>query len=337
MEYPDSGAWRVSVVVPMRNEEQHLGRCLAALVAQDYPAELVEILVVDGLSSDRSRDIVMEWSARYPRIRLLNNTKRQTPAGLNVGILAATGDVIARVDAHTEVELDYIRQCVHYLDTTGADNVGGLMRPAGDTYWGQAIALSTSTPFGVGDAQFHYSQKEQFVDTVYMGTFKRDVFDRVGLFDESLVRNQDYELNYRLRAAGGRIFCSPAIRSRYYPRPSLRALWSQYFQYGFWKSRVIRMHPASTRWRQLAAPTFVTTLVGLGLLSLLSPLFMGALALIVLAYFGVSLAFSISLARRFGWRYLWGLPITFGVIHLSWGLGFWWGWVRFILTGGREG
>ena len=327
---------KVSVVVPMRNEEQYIERCLAALAAQDYPSELLEILVIDGLSADRSREVVKDWAIRYPHIQLLENEKQQTPAGLNVGIRSATGDIIARVDAHCEVAPDYISQCVRYLEKTGADNVGGLMRPVSDTYWGQTIALSTSTPFGVGDSRFHYSQEEQFVDTVYMGTFRREVFDRIGLFDESLVRNQDYELNYRLRAAGGRIFCTPAIKSRYYTRPSMSALWRQYFQYGFWKSRVIRLHPASTRWRHLAAPIFVLAVVGLLVLSRIHPLFLLSLAFLLTAYLTSSLVFSVSLAARHGWQYLLGLPMTFAVIHVSWGLGFWWSWIRFLLRGGRE-
>jgi succinoglycan biosynthesis protein ExoA len=326
----------VSVVVPMRNEEKHIERCLAALASQDYPSELLEILVVDGMSDDRSSEIVEEWSTRNPNIRLLKNEKRQTPAGLNVGIKAAAGDVIARVDAHCEIAPDYISQCVYYLEKTGADNVGGLMRPVSDTYWGQTIALSTSTPFGVGDSRFHYSQKERYVETVYMGTYRRALFDRIGLFDESLVRNQDYELNYRLRAAGGRIFCTPAIKSRYYTRPSLSALWRQYFQYGFWKSRVIRLHPASTRWRHLAAPVFVLAVFGSAILSVVQPAFVLVLALILALYLAVSLAFSASLAARHGLRYLGGLLVTFSVIHVSWGLGFWWGGIRFLLRGDRE-
>ena len=326
----------VSIVVPMRNEEKHIERCLSALVAQDYPRDLTEILVVDGISDDGSRALVTAWAERYPHIRLLDNEQRQTPAALNVGIRAATGDVVVRVDAHCEIDTDYVSQCVAYLDKTGADNVGGLMRPEGDTYWSRLIALATSTPFGVGDSQFHYSQKEQFVDTVYMGAFRREIFDRIGLFDESLIRNQDYELNYRLRVAGGTIFCTPAIKSRYHPRPSLLALWHQYFQYGYWKSRVVRLHPASTRWRHLAAPAFVLATIGAIMVSVAYPAAMWVLGLILASYLACSLAFSVALARRHGWRYVWGLPVTFAVIHVSWGLGFWWGWIRFVFNGGRE-
>ena len=330
------GDRKVSIVVPMRNEERYIERCLVALVAQDYPHELTEILVVDGMSDDRSREIVTRWAERHPHIRLLDNEKRQTPAALNVGIRAALGDVIIRVDAHCEIAPDYASQCVAYLDKTGADNVGGLMSPEGDSYWSTLVALATTTPFGVGDSQFHYTQKEQFVDTVYMGAFRREVFDRIGLFDESLIRNQDYELNYRLRAAGGTIFCTPEIKSTYHPRPSLSALWRQYAQYGYWKSRVVRMHPASTRWRHLVAPAFVLGVIGAIMVSAVFPVVLWALGLLLASYLACSLAFSASLARRHGWRYVWGLPVTFAVIHVSWGLSFWWGWMRWLLNGGRE-
>ncbi len=333
-----SHAWRpkVSIIVPMRNEEKYIARCLSALVAQDYPAELLEILVVDGRSDDRSRDIVLDWAARHNHIRLLDNYERKTPAGFNVGIKAATGDLIGLVSAHCEVETDYVSQCVYHLEKTGADNVGGPMRPVSKTFWGKTIVLSTTSPFGVGDSRFHYSQKEQFVDTVYMGMYRREVFDRIGLFDESLIRNQDYELNYRLRAAGGRIFCTPAIKSWYHPRPSLSDLWRQYFQYGFWKSRVIRKHPASTRWRHLVAPAFVLAVLGSAVLTAFIPAVWFILAGVLGLYMAASLGFSAFLASRHGWKYLPGLPLTFAVIHISWGLGFWWGWIRFVLRGGRE-
>ena len=320
----------------MRNEEKYIGPCLAALCAQDYPSHLLEILVVDGLSEDRSPEIVREWQARHPHIRLLDNERKTTPAGFNVGIRAAGGDLIALVSAHCEVAPDYISQCVHYLDKTGADNVGGLMRPVSDTYWGQAIALSMGSPFGVGDSRFHFSAQEQFVDTVYMGTYRREVFDRIGLFDESLVRNQDYELNYRLRRAGGRIFCTPAIRSRYYARSTPGALWRQYCQYGFWKARVVRLHPRSVRWRQLVAPAFVAAVCGSAVLAWFLRPFKLLLAMVLTAYAVMSLTFSFFIALREGWRYFWGLPVTFGIMHVGWGLGFWWGMIRFALRGFRE-
>lgn len=336
MERRESDSWRVSVVVPMRNEEAHIGQCLAALVGQDYPSDLIEIFVVDGQSSDRSREIVRDMADEHPWIKLLDNPSRKTPAGFNVGIRAAQGDVVAIVSAHCELDPDYIRQCIRYLKETGAENVGGLMHPVSDTFWGDVIGAASSSPFGIGNSPFHYSNKEQFVDTVYMGAYRREVFDCTGLFDESLIRNQDYELNYRLRAAGGRIFCTPAIKSRYHGRSDLRALWRQYFDYGFWKARVIRLHPASTKWRHLVAPAFLLALAGGIAMSLAYPPAWPIPASIAGLYALAALVASMLVARSKGWRLFWALPITYAVVHLSWGLGFWWSWVRFVLAGFRD-
>ena len=333
---PEAGSPRVSVVLAMRNEGGFIDRTLQSLIDQDYPRERLEVLVVDGLSDDRGPDIVRAWQARHPHIVLLQNPQRRTPCGFNIGIRATSGDLIAIVSAHCELASDYIRRCVEHLHSSGADNVGGPMRPVAEGFWGRNINMATSTPFGIGNSPFHYSQTEQFVDTVYMGMYRRDMLERIGLFDETLVRNQDYELNYRLRAAGGKIFYTPAIRSWYHGRSSLRDLWSQYFQYGFWKARVIRLHPDSIRARHLAAPAFVLALI---VSSVPAALYRPAAvlpALILLAYATASAVSAAALAARHGWRYLWSLPVTFAAIHLSWGLGFWWSWVRWVMNGRKE-
>ena len=226
----------VSVIIPIRNEEKYLAQCLQSVIAQDYPKDRMEILVVDGKSEDRSREIVAEFGSKYPMIKLLDNPRLIVSTAMNIGIKNAKGDVIIRVDGHCLLESDYISQCVKCLRRTGADNVGGLMQAVGQGYVGEVIALALNSFFGSGGSKFHYASKEQYVDTVYLGAFPRHVFDKVGLFNEKLVRNQDYELNYRIRAAGGKIFLSPAIKSYYYGRSSLRDLWHQYFQYGFWSA-----------------------------------------------------------------------------------------------------
>lgn len=326
----------ITVVVPMRNEERHISKCLESLLRQDYLPARVEILVVDGMSDDRSREIVGEFVSRNPNIQLLDNPRRIVPTAMNIGIQRARGDVIVRVDGHCRLESDYLSQCVKYLQLTKADNVGGMMQAMGANYVGEAIAFVTSSPFGIGNSKFHYSDREGYVDTVYLGAYPRAVFDRIGLFDEGLVRNQDYEFNYRLRSSGGRIFYTPAIKVPYYCRDSLFGLLKQYFQYGFWKAQVIRKHPRSIALRQLVPPIFVGTLIITGLLGLASHQFHYLFALVVLSYLIASLVFSTAIARREGWKYLPILPLTSACVHLAWGSGVLWGLLRVISTWNRD-
>lgn len=319
----------VAVVIPVYNEERYIACCLESVIAQEYPAGRLEIVVVDGMSTDRTRQIVAEFQARHPRVKLLDNPRRIIPAAMNIGIChAREADVIVRVDGHCLLEPDYIRQCVHYLRQTGAGNVGGLQRAKGMHYVAQAIAMTVSSPLAAGDAKYRHTAKEGYVDTVYLGAFPRQVFEHVGLFNETLLRNEDYELNYRLRQAGFRIFVSPAIRSWYLTRESLRALWSQYCQYGYWKIQMLRLHPRSVRIRQIMAPTFVLSLMVSGSLGLIIRPVASLFILIVGIYLMTALAFAIVTARRHGWRYLPILPVTLATIHFSWGLGFLWGLVH---------
>ena len=312
----------VSVVIAMRNEENYIARCLQSVIDQDYPGEQVEILVVDGMSTDSSRDVVSEFAGRYANIRLLDNEKKIAPAAFNLGIRNAKGSIVAIIGAHCSLAPDYLSNCVQYLSTREADCVGGPIENIGEGFWGQAISLAMSSPFGVGDAHFRYSHQERYVDTLAFGAYRREVFDKIGLFDEKLVRNQDYDLNYRLRKAGGKILLTPAIKSRYYTRSSLKKLCSQYLLYGFWKVRMLRKHPRSLRVRQLVPPLFVLALLLSGALSAISSLAAWVFALVVASYLSLSLAFSFSIAARKGWRYFPILPVIFAYLHLSWGLGF---------------
>jgi len=320
----------VTVLVPIRNEERCIAECLESLLRQDYPSEKVEILVVDGMSEDRSRETVGEFVSRNPNIQLLENPKRIVSTAMNIGIRRAKGDVIIRVDGHCRLESDYLSQCINCLRLTEADNVGGMQRAVGRSYVGEAIALVMSSPFGIGNSKFHYSQQEQYVDTVYLGAYPRAAFDGVGLFDERLVRNEDYEFNYRLRGSGGRIFYTPAIKVRYYCRESLLALLNQYFQYGFWKAQVLKKHPRSIALRHLVPPAFVGALMTTGVLGLVSHQFRYLFASVVLIYGIALLVFSILIARSKGWKYLPILPLTFACVHLAWGSGVLWGLLRVI-------
>lgn len=314
----------VSIVLPVRNEERHIRACLSHLLDQDYPRDRLEILVVDGESTDQTRREVLEIQQKVGshRLRLLNNPGRIVPVALNIGIGAARGELIVRMDGHTVPERDYVRSCVRALEESGADNVGGPMRPHGENDFGKAVAAALQHPFGVGDARFHLEGESGLVDTVYMGAFRRDIFERTGLFDESMVRNQDYEMNVRIRGAGGRIYLDPRIRSRYTPRGSFSKLWKQYFEYGWWRVETIRRHRWSARWRQLLPATFVVTLAGLIVLSPFWGLARIGLALLAVAYLGAVGIAVVGLRDRLSTRALLRLPAAFIAMHFGYGTGF---------------
>ncbi len=329
----------VSVVMPIRNEGEFIARSLGSVLAQDYPHDRFEILVADGGSSDRTREIVASLVKEVPPLRLIDNPGGIVPTGFNAALRLARGSFILRVDGHTELASDYVRQCVTELERTGADNVGGRMIAEGKGPVGQAIVLATSSPFGVGGGRFHYSESEEWVDTVYLGAWRRSTFERIGLFDEEFVRNQDDEFNYRLRAEGGRILLSPKIRSRYRSRSSWATLWRQYWQYGFWKVRVLQKHPAQMRFRQFVPPAFV---VGL-LLALATARFsrVGLLAAVAVfvSYLGTLAWGTLRSASGESLAVVVRLPVAFVILHVSYGLGFVMGLVRFTgrwRNGGRR-
>jgi glycosyltransferase involved in cell wall biosynthesis len=318
----------VTIIMPILNEANSIERSLRSVLAQDYPQELTEILIIDGGSTDKTRELVHCLIQNHPAAKLLPNPKKIQSAGLNIGIRAAQGEIIVRVDGHTIIAPDYVSTCVDYLLNSEADNVGGLMRPVGTTYVGKAVALATTTPFGIGDSKFHYLEHEQFVDTVYLGAFRRELFDRVGLFDETLTRNQDYELNIRIRKMGGKVLLSPKIVSTYTPRSSLVALWQQYFYYGYWKVRTLYKHPDSLRWRQAVPPLFVLAFLSNLLLSFIWTPARWLFALLAGSYLLANSVASTIAAGRHDWRYLPILPVVFACIHFAWGIGFWWGQIN---------
>jgi succinoglycan biosynthesis protein ExoA len=321
----------VSAIVAMRDEETFIGKCLDSLAAQDYPQALLEVLVVDGRSTDRSREIVSAKQPSLPHLRLLDNEKRISPAAFNIGLRESGGQVVIIISAHCYLAPDYVSRCVERLSKTDADCVGGPIQTIGETDTARAIALAMSSPFGVGDALFRYSDHEQYVDTLAFGAYRREVFQRVGLFDEELAGNEDDEFNYRLRSHGGKLLLTPAIRSFYYGRGSFAALCQQYFRYGLGKVRVTVRHPGQIRLRHLIPALFVASLVVSALLSLISPWFTLLLATIVGCYLVVSLSASVRVAAREGWRYVPLLPAAFACLHLSYGAGFLIGLGRFLV------
>jgi len=315
----------VSVVIPMRDEAAHIATCIDSVLAQDYPAARLEVVVVDGDSDDNSGEVLRGYGSR---LRVLRNPSRIVPTAMNIGIRAARGDIVARLDAHTVLEPDYVRIGVEVLQRTGADNVGGPMRSVGGGRLGDAIALAMSSRFGIG-AYFHFATEDREADSVYMGMYPRVVFERIGLFDEELVRNQDDELNYRLRKSGGRIFLTTRMRSSYQNRQSLTALSRQFFQYGWWKIRVLQKHPRQMNVRHFVPPLFILALI----LSLAASVWLPDAVWLFCAgieAYGVALVgAAAAIAGRHGAQHFPRLLPIFATIHFSWATGFLLGGVRF--------
>jgi glycosyltransferase involved in cell wall biosynthesis len=312
----------VSVLIPVRNEGRSIAACLDGILAQDYPRDRMEVIVADGMSTDETRDILASYAARDGRIHVIDNPCGIVSTGLNATVARAAGEVILRMDAHTEYASDYIRQCVAVLGETSADNVGGPWIAQGEGYVGRAIAVSFQSPFAVGGARGHDPHHEGPVDTVYLGCWPRDLFARIGNFDEELTRNQDDEFNLRLTRAGGKIWQSPRIRSWYRPRGSLTALFRQYAQYGYWKVRVIRKHKLPASVRHLVPALFVSALV---VLTLAAPFCQAALwlgAALLSCYLSAVVAASVLTCRKAGWDLLPILPAVFACYHFGYGYGF---------------
>ena len=320
----------VSVLIPVRNEASCLADCLKTILSQDYPASCMEVLIAEGMSTDGTRDVVNEYCRRDRRVRLIENPQGIVSTGLNAAIGAARGRLVIRMDAHTAYAPDYIQQCVTVWRETGADNVGGPWVARGEGYISQAIAAAFQSPFAVGGARGHDPRHEGPVDTVYLGCWPKEVFARVGGFDEELVRNQDDEFNLRLTRAGGRIWQSPRIRSWYRPRGSLPALFRQYAQYGYWKVRVIQKHKLPASVRHLVPALFIAILL---LLTLAAPWWRPALwAWVGLAstYLLSAVAASFLTCRKAEWKLFAVMPLVFACYHFGYGWGFLrgiWDWV----------
>lgn len=319
----------ITVICPIRNEEKHIEACLQSILDQDYDPALMEILVVDGMSSDGTRAIVRKLRAQDGRIRLLDNPGHIVPTAMNIGIQQARGEIIVRVDGHATIAGNYLSACVRHLAATGAACVGGPIESINTTYVGHAIALAMSFPFGVGNSRFRTSNFCGYVDTLAFGAYRREVFEKIGLFDEELVRCQDDELNYRLRKFGGEIYMTPDIRSRYFPRARLKKLWRQYFQYGYWKVRVLQKHPRMMQPRQFVPGAFVGAVICSPMSALfLQPTWLAGAGILGL-YTAANLCAALVLSCQRGLKYLPLLPLVFMLLHFSYGLGFLWGLIRF--------
>ncbi|UCH97029.1 MAG: glycosyltransferase family 2 protein [Candidatus Aminicenantes bacterium] len=310
---------KVSVIMPCYNEEKCIARAIESLV-DDYVMKHGEILVIDGLSSDRTVDIVTDFIKRDFPIKLLKNDKKLQCFGLNQGILAAKGEIIVRVDAHSSYAEGYVKKLVELLERTQAANVGGVMRPKGHTPVQQAIALAMQHPIGVGNAKFHLGNYKGFVDTVYLGAFRKEIFDTIGLFDTNCRTNEDAELNIRILKSGGKIYLDSSIYVDYHPRDSFKKLAIQYFHYGRGRAYTTVKHRQFTSYRQVAPPLLLMGLVGSLLLSLFNPLFLVFWGCYILALLAASLFTWSKRNISLKIRVLTG--IAFMVMHTGWGAGF---------------
>lgn len=320
-EHRASAAPLVTAVIPCRNERGQISRCLESIFAQDEFPGGFEVIVADGLSDDGTRAILDEFAGREQRLRVIDNPGRITACAFNAAIRAARGRYIALLGAHARYAPDYLKSCLEVARATGADNVGGAMTAVGESFLQKAIAMAHHSAFSVGGARWHNAAYEGRADTVFGGFYQRSVFERIGLFDETLVRNQDDEFNLRLRRAGGQIWHSPRIRSWYHPRASLRALFRQYLQYGYWKVRVIRKHRRPASPRHLVPAAFVAALAFLPAAGIFYAPALGLwLGLIGFYLCGDLLAAALT-ARR-SWKFFLPLAAVFPVYHFGYGIGF---------------
>jgi len=319
----------VSIIIPCFNEQTTIRSLLEAIDQQTYCRDLMEVVIADGMSTDRTRVEIAAFQAQHPEltVKVIDNPKRNIPSALNRGIAAASGEYIIRLDGHSQPQKDYVARCLAGLQAGFGANVGGVweIRPGGKSWIARGIAAAAAHPFGVGDARYRYATEAGETDTVPFGAFRRSLALDIGGYDETLLTNEDYEFNVRIRQSGGRIWLDPNIRSAYFSRRSLRELARQYLRYGYWKGQMLRRYPRTLRWRQAVPPLFVFSLLCLGLLGWLNPLAWYALALEAGVYTAALLmtATSSALKKRDASLVL-SIPLAITVMHISWGAALLW-------------
>ena len=321
-QWPD-----VAVVMPVLNEENYLEAAVLAILSQDYEGKIQVVLAL-GPSTDRTDEVAARICAGDSRVTAVQNPTGRTPEGLNAALAATKQEIVVRVDAHSELSDGYIRLAVETLQRTGADNVGGIMGARGVTSFEKAVAAAMTSPLGVGSASFHTGGQEGPAETVYLGVFKRSALERVGGYDPAFTRAQDWEMNHRIRETGGTVWFNPDLFVTYRPRPSVRKLAKQYFEYGSWRHEVMRRHP-ETRRRKSAlryyAPPLAVVLIVLGKILGTIGLVMGNALIwgyvLPLGYLALTLLSSITLIKRARGGALW-LPIVLATMQMSWGIGF---------------
>lgn len=325
---------KVSIIIPCLNEQDYIAKCLDSVIANDYSNDFLEVIVIDGMSTDRTREIIHQYQDKYRFVRLLDNPKRTAPSALNIGIKNATGDIVIRMDAHTTYSRNYVSKCVETLKEFNADNVGGVIRtlPGKNTFIAKLIALSIGHPFGVGMSYFRVAKTRMPpcpVDTVPFGCFRRELFKKIGYFDESLPRVEDIDFNNRIKEVGGKIILNPEIVSFYYARGSLKDFWKHNFDNGYLVTAPLGRSQAHYVGRHLIPLLSLGGFILLIPFSFFSEVARWLLGGLIGFYMSLSLYFSLKTAlRQRNPIFLVLMPFIFGFLHLSYGLGSLWGLIR---------
>ena len=310
----------ISVVMPIYNEEKYIENCIDSLLLQDYPQECMEWIFVDGMSSDRTRELIEAYIEKHPKlIKILSNPNKTVPYAMNIGIKEARGKYIIRLDAHADYNTDYISKCVYYLDTTDADNVGGVAETKSKGFVGNAIAKMLSSRFGVGNSEFRTNGESGYVDTVPFGAFRREVFEKWGGYDERLTRNQDNEMNYRIRKNGGKIYLSSDIKLSYYCRDSIKSISDMAVKNGMWNVITMKLCPGSMGVRHFIPLAFLLSLIILPITSIIYHPIWWLFAFEMTLYFALDCLCSAKQAS--GIKEFILLVLLFSVFHITYGAG----------------
>jgi succinoglycan biosynthesis protein ExoA len=319
----------VSIVVPCYNEEGTIGSLLEAILTQSFPRREMEVVIADGLSRDRTREVISDFGQQHPDLvlRIVENARRTIPSSLNLAMREAQGEFLIRLDAHSIPIPEYVERCVEDIRAGKGTNVGGVwkIQPGGSGWIARGIAAAASHPFGAGDALYRLGAPAGPVDTVPFGAFRRRLLDQVKGFDETLLTNEDYEFNVRIRRSGGVVWLDPQIESTYFARESLRDLAAQYWRYGFWKCRMLLRYPSTIRWRQALPPLFVWGLLCMAVAALFWMPALSALVLVTCLYLVAMLGAGIAMGVRAREGLLIvGSTLALATMHLAWGSGFLW-------------
>jgi succinoglycan biosynthesis protein ExoA len=320
----------LSVIIPCRNELRHIEVCVRSILAQERPSGGMEVIVADGLSNDGTREILQRLVQEHPELRVVDNPRLVTPCAMNAGIREARGQYIAILGAHCDYAVDYLKTCVELLDEhPEVSCVGGPIISAGRSFFGQAVAAAMSHPVGIGNARHRHPNFEGYAEGACYPVFRKEVFERIGLYDEMLVRNQDDELNFRLTKQGGKVFLSPRARSTYFVRETVSSLFRQYFEYGYWRVAVIRKHRMPASFRHLIPLIFLIGLIASFTLAVIVP---DGWRLLMLAgptlYVLILGAVGLSLSRRAGWKAGALFPVAAATMHIAYATGFIWGLIK---------